>query len=74
MAKPNLTRVFSTENGIFKALEDYLEFCRGHGYKYNEADLNNMRSYPFQQYSKYMQGKNAKNMWEEDAARFNLNI
>ena len=74
MAKPNLTKIFSTENGIFTGLENYLEFCRTHGYKFNEADLNNMRSYPFQQYSKYILGKNAKNMWEEDAARFNLNI
>jgi hypothetical protein len=74
MAKANLTKVFSTDNGLFKGLEDYLEFCKSHGYKYNEADINHMRSYAFQQYTKYVQGKNAKNMWEEDAIRFNLNI
>jgi hypothetical protein len=55
---------------IFDELEHYLEFCQDYGYKYNEADLNNWKSYAFQQYTKYTQGKNAKNMWWEDARRF----
>lgn len=54
---------------IFNELEQYLEFCREYGYKYNEADLFNMRAYPFQQYSKFTAGKNAKNMWEVDSQR-----
>ena len=51
-------------------LEKLLEFCQDYGYRYNEADLYNFRSYAWQQYNKYSQGKNAKNMWDEDTRRF----
>ena len=54
------------------ALEDlssFLDFCREYGYRYNEADLYNFKSYAWQQYNKFSQGKNAKNMWVEDARR-----
>jgi hypothetical protein len=74
MAKPNLNRVFSTENTLFDDLDNYREFCAEYGYRFNEADLMNMRSYAFQQFSKHASGKNAKNMWEEDARRLNCNI
>jgi hypothetical protein len=56
-----------------QALDDlsrFLEFCVDYGYRYNEADLYNFKSYAWQQYNKYIQGKNAKNMWWEDARRF----
>lgn len=55
---------------IFGDLDKFLEFCQDYGYRYNEGDLYNFRSYAWQQYSKYSQGKNAKNMWWEDARRF----
>jgi hypothetical protein len=55
---------------IFDDLEQYEEFCKDCGYRYNEADLYNFKSYAWQQYTKYTQGKNAKNMWDEDARRF----
>jgi hypothetical protein len=55
---------------IFDDLDKFLEFCQEYGYRYNEGDLYNFRSYAWQQYSKYNQGKNAKNMWWEDARRF----
>lgn len=55
---------------IFDVLDKFLDFCREYGYRYNETDLNNFKSYPWQQYSKFTQGKNAKNMWSEDKARF----
>jgi hypothetical protein len=55
---------------IFDDLDKFLEFCQEYGYRYNEGDLYNFRSYAWQQYSKYSQGKNAKNMWWEDARRF----
>lgn len=55
---------------IFNDLEQYEEFCKDYGYRYNEADLYNFKSYAWQQYTKYAQGKNAKNMWWEDARRF----
>ena len=51
-------------------LEKLLEFCQDYGYRYNEADLYNFKSYAWQQYNKFTQGKNAKNMWEEDTRRF----
>ena len=59
------------------ALEDLdklLEFCRNYGYRYNEADLYNFKSYVWQQYSKFTQGKNARDMWSEDSRRLNRNI
>lgn len=55
---------------IFEDLEKLQEFCQDYGYRFNEADLYNFKSYAWQQYSKYAQGKNAKNMWDEDARRF----
>ena len=54
---------------IFEDLETYQEFCQDFGYRYNEADLYNFKSYAWQQYSKHAQGKNAKNMWMEDTRR-----
>lgn len=55
---------------IFRDLENFLDFCVEYGYRYNESDLHNFKSYAWQQYSKYSQGKPAKNMWREDARRF----
>ena len=55
------------------AMEDlgkFLDFCVDYGYRYNEADLYNFKSYAWQQYNKYTSGKNAKNMWDEDTRRF----
>ena len=69
MAKPQIKhnpRVIE----IFDELGKYLSFCQNYGYRYNEADLHNFKSYAWQQYSKFSQGKNAKNMWDEDARRF----
>jgi len=57
-------------NDLFRDLEQFLEFCQDYGYRYNEADLYNFKSYAWQQYSKYSAGKNAKNMWDEDTRRF----
>jgi len=57
-------------NKIFDDLEVFLEFCQTFGYKYNEADLYNWKSYAYQQFNKYQQGKNAKDMWWEDGRRF----
>ena len=55
---------------IHDDLEKLLEFCQDYGYRYNEADLYNFKSYAWQQYNKYSQGKNAKNRWDEDTRRF----
>jgi hypothetical protein len=55
---------------IFNDLDKFLEFCQEYGYRYNEGDLYNFKSYAWQQYTKYNSGKYAKNMWSEDARRF----
>lgn len=54
---------------LFDDLDQYLDFCRDYGYRYNEADLYNFKSYAWQQFSKFASGKNAKNMWDEDTRR-----
>ena len=73
MAKPTI-KLNPVINLIHEDLSKFKEFCCDYGYKFNEADLNNMRSYAFQQQSKFANGKQAKNMWEIDAERLNCNI
>lgn len=55
---------------VHSDLEKFLDFCVEYGYRYNESDLYNFKSYAWQQYNKFIQGKNAKNMWTEDTRRF----
>lgn len=55
---------------VFESLEKYLNFCRQYGYRYSENDLNNFRSYAWQQYTKFVAGKNFKNQWQEDLKKF----
>ena len=55
---------------IMDDLDSFREFCVDYGYRFNEADLYNFKAYAWQQYNKFSQGKNAKNMWDEDARRF----
>jgi hypothetical protein len=69
MAKPQI-KSNPKVTAILEDLEQFLDFCVEYGYRYNEADLYNFKSYAWQQYNKYIQGKNAKNMWWEDARRF----
>jgi len=60
-----------------QTLEDvskFLDFCVEYGYRFNEGDVYNFKSYAWQQYNKFSQGKNAKNMWVEDARRLGRNI
>ncbi len=54
---------------VWEDLDRFQEFCRDYGYRWNEADLYNFKSYAFQQYNKFAQGKSAKNMWDEDTRR-----
>ena len=68
MAKPQFTSNPRVAQ-LFVDLEQFLLFCQDYGYKYNEADLYNWKSYAFQQFSKYSQGKFAKDMWLQDARR-----
>ena len=54
---------------IFEDLEKYLEFCKDYGYKFDESDLYNQKSYVYRQYTKFSTGKQAKDNWEELIAR-----
>ena len=54
---------------IMDDLDLYQDFCVEYGYRFREEDLYNFKSYAWQQYNNYSQGKNAKNMWLEDARR-----
>ena len=69
MAKPTF-KPNQRLNEILEDLEVFLEFCQDYGYRFNESDLYNFKSYAWQQFTKYSTGKNAKNMWVEDARRF----
>ena len=54
---------------VFDDLEQYLRFCQDYGYRYDEKDLYNWKSYAYQQFNKFAQGKHAKDMWQQDARR-----
>ena len=65
MAKNDKNRV----KQIFDDLENYLNFCRNFGYKFDEADLYNNRSFAYRQFGKFVAGKEAKDMWAIDAGK-----
>lgn len=69
MAKP-VIKHNPKASQVLDDLEKYLEFCRDYGFRYNESDLYNFKAYAYQQFSKYQQGKTAKNMWVEDSRKF----
>ena len=68
MAKPTI-KLNPKVTQILDDLEQFLEFCRNYGYKFNEADLYNWKSYAYQQFNKLQQGKSVKNMWMQDSRR-----
>jgi len=57
-------------NQVFNDLDSYRMFCRDHGYRFNEAELYNQKSYVYRQFQKFVAGKPVKNQWEIDLARF----
>jgi hypothetical protein len=54
---------------IFNDLDDYRNFCRDYGYRFNEADLYSQKNYVYRQFQKFVSGKPVKNQWEADLAR-----
>ena len=68
MAKPTI-KPNPRVTQVFDDLEQYLRFCQDFGYKYDERDLYNWKSYAYQQFNKHLQGKFAKDMWHQDANR-----
>ena len=53
-------------NQIFDDLDGYRNFCRLYGYKFDESELYSNRSFAYRQYTKFLQGKPFKDMWELD--------
>jgi hypothetical protein len=68
MAKPTI-KPNPKATQVLDDLEQFLDFCRDYGYKFNEADLYNWKSYAYQQFNKLQQGKSVKNMWMQDSRR-----
>jgi hypothetical protein len=68
MSKPQIKPNAKAQQ-ILEDLDLFREFVADYGYRFNEADLYNFKSYAWQQYSKYTAGKTAKDMWSEDARR-----
>lgn len=69
MAKPTFqTNPRVTQ--LFDDLDQYRTFCVDYGYKFDESALYDMRNYVFQQFSKFMNNKNFKDQWQEDARKF----
>jgi hypothetical protein len=68
MAKPQF-KSNPRVNALFEDLDQYLRFCQDFGYKYDEKDLYNWKSYAYQQFNKHLQGKFAKDMWIQDSNR-----
>ena len=68
MGKPQIKTNPRTQ-AVFEDLEQYLLFCQDFGYRFNEADLYNWKSYAYQQFNKFLQGKTAKDMWQIDSSR-----
>jgi hypothetical protein len=58
---------YNKNEQIFNDLNGYLNFCRNYGYKYDESDLYSQRSYVYRQYQKFLNGKEPKDMWEQDS-------
>lgn len=51
---------------IFDDLEGYLDFCKSHGYIFDEKDLYSNKSYVYRQFTKFLNGKQARNNWDLD--------
>lgn len=64
------TNIVSHVNQIFDDLDKYRNFCRDHGYRFDEGDLYNTRSFIFRQFQKFVAGKVVKNQWELDYIKY----
>lgn len=63
-----------TVNDIFETLDQLRAFCVEFGYKYNEKDLNQPRSYVWRQFDKYRNGKRPNDQWLQDAKKFGIKL
>ena len=70
MANTNSKNSLSRVKQIFNDLDNYRNFCREHGFRFDEADLYSQRSYVYRQFQKFITGKPVKNQWEIDRVKF----
>ena len=70
MAKNTTKNTSAQVKQIFEDLDNYRNFCRDYGYRFDEADLYNQRSYIFRQFQKVVAGKPAKDQWEVDYVKY----
>ena len=70
MANTNSKNSLSRVTQIFNDLDKYRNFCREHGFRFDEADLYSQRSYVYRQFQKFITGKPVKNQWEIDLVKF----
>jgi hypothetical protein len=71
MAKQKLAGTFSTDHQLFADLEKFQEFCVEFGYTYNPVVMYDPRHVSCRQFNKWLQGKEPRNNWVEDAKAFN---
>ena len=64
------TKTSARVKQIFDDLDNYRNFCREHGFRFDEADLYSQRSYVYRQFQKFITGKPVKNQWEIDLVKF----
>jgi hypothetical protein len=57
-------------NQIFNDLDRYRNFCVEFGYRFNEADLYNTRSWNYKQFQRMLTGQRPRNQWEIDYAKY----
>ena len=70
MAKNTTKNTSAQVKQIFEDLDNYRNFCRDYGYRFDEADLYNQRSYIFRQFQKFVAKKPVKNQWEIDYTKW----
>ena len=69
MAKLRIKHNSQTQQ-VFEDLDKHRNFCREYGYRFDERDLYNNKSYVYRQSQKFAAGKAVKNQWELDAEKF----
>jgi hypothetical protein len=55
---------------VFEDLDNFRNFCREYGYRFNERDLYSQKSHSFRQFQRAVAGKPVKNQWDIDLAKF----
>ena len=55
----------TTVHEIFDDLEKLLNFCCEHGFKFEPRELYDPRTFVWQQYMKFTNGKPCRNNWKE---------